>query len=120
MTAGQGGCEELRRQPLSFLKASLSLQYLEWREKQYDLRVRVDVFGRDSSEVPTVKGALTYIASADRARNLNYAGGFSAPSVHTRQQLQAPKTVVQHMAASGLKCCGTTPSGLQSGHYSDA
>ncbi len=50
------------------------MQYLEWREKQYDLRVRVDVFGRESSEVPIVKGALTYIASADRVKNLNYAG----------------------------------------------
>lgn len=62
--------------PASVLFSSgiLSMQYLEWREKQYDLRVRVDVFGRDSSEVPTVRGALTYIASADRAKNLNYAG----------------------------------------------
>ena len=32
------------------------------------------MFGRESSEVPTVKGALTYIASADRVKNLNYAG----------------------------------------------
>ena len=50
------------------------MQYLEWREKQYDLRVRVDVFGRESSAMPLVKGALTYIASADRVKNLNYAG----------------------------------------------
>lgn len=50
------------------------MQYLEWREKQYDLRVRVDVFGRESFEVPIVKGALTYIASADGVENLNYAG----------------------------------------------
>ena len=50
------------------------VQYLEWREKQYDLRVRVDVFGRESSAVPIVKGALTYIASADCVKNLNYAG----------------------------------------------
>ena len=60
----------------------LSMQYLEWREKQYDLRVRVDVFGRDSSEVPTVRGALTYIASADRAKNLNYAGEVCSLCAH--------------------------------------
>jgi len=50
---------------------------LEWREKQYDLRVRVDVFGRESSEVSVVKGALVYIASADHVKNLNYAGKIS-------------------------------------------
>ena len=60
----------------------LSMQYLEWREKQYDLRVRVDVFGRDSSEVPTVRGALTYIASADRTKNLNYAGEVCSLCAH--------------------------------------
>ena len=56
------------------LRVQTLLQYLEWREKQYDLRVRVNVYGRESSEVPIVKGALTYIASADRVENLNYAG----------------------------------------------
>ncbi len=52
----------------------MTAQYLEWREKQYDLRVRVDVFGKESSEEPIVKGALTYIASEDRTKNLNYLG----------------------------------------------
>ena len=56
------------------LRVLSAVQYLEWREKQYDLRVRVDVFGRESLEVPVVRGALTYIASADRVKNLNYAG----------------------------------------------
>lgn len=32
------------------------LQYLEWREKQYDQRHRVDVFGRDPNAAPVVKG----------------------------------------------------------------
>jgi len=32
------------------------------------------VFGRESSEVSVVKGALVYIASADHVTNLNYAG----------------------------------------------
>ena len=38
-------------------------QYLEWREKQYDVRERVDVFGGASATEPIVKGALVYIAS---------------------------------------------------------
>ncbi|CAL5220904.1 g2999 [Coccomyxa viridis] len=62
-----------------------TLAYLEWREKQYDLRVRVDVFGRESLEVPVVRGALTYIASADRVKNLNYAG--PAPREAIAQQI---------------------------------
>ena len=60
-------------------------QYLEWREKQYDLRVRVDVFGKESSEQPVVKGALTYIASEDRTKNLNYLG--TAPAEVIAQQI---------------------------------
>jgi gamma-glutamylcyclotransferase, plant len=48
-------------------------QYLEWREKQYDVRERVDVFGKGSS-LPLVRGALVYIASADRQANANYLG----------------------------------------------
>ena len=77
----QGRREEPRRRLLVCIRF-LSLQYLEWREKQYDLRVRVDVFGRDSSEVPTVKGALTYIASADCAKNPNYAGEVCSICAH--------------------------------------
>ena len=60
-------------------------QYLEWREKQYDLRVRVDVFGKESSEQPVVRGALTYIASEDRTKNLNYLG--TAPAEVIAQQI---------------------------------
>ena len=60
-------------------------QYLEWREKQYDLRVRADVFGKESSEEPIVKGALTYIASEDRTKNLNYLG--TAPAEVIAQQI---------------------------------
>ena len=60
-------------------------QYLEWREKQYDLRVRVNVFGKESSEQPVVRGALTYIASEDRTKNLNYLG--TAPAEVIAQQI---------------------------------
>jgi cation transport regulator ChaC len=41
-------------------------QYLEWREKQYDLRYRSDVFGKESNGQPLVQGALIYIATPDR------------------------------------------------------
>lgn len=63
----------------------MAAQYLEWREKQYDLRVRVDMFGKESSEAPIVKGALTYIATEDRTKNLNYLG--IAPGEVIAQQI---------------------------------
>lgn len=43
-----------------------TLKYLEWREKQYDLRYRSDVFGKESNGRPLVEGALIYIATPDR------------------------------------------------------
>ncbi|GAB4824086.1 hypothetical protein N2152v2_011132 [Parachlorella kessleri] len=51
-----------------------TLAYLEWREKQYDLRVHVDVYSRHHPDVPAVRGALTYVATSDRSRNPNYLG----------------------------------------------
>jgi cation transport regulator ChaC len=49
-----------------------TLAYLEWREKQYDLRATVDVYARDSSAAPLK--ALSYIATADSGANPNYLG----------------------------------------------
>ncbi|GLC33651.1 hypothetical protein PLESTB_000100000 [Pleodorina starrii] len=46
-----------------------TLSYLEWREKQYDVRQRVDVYGSDGEVA--VRGALVYIASP---ANGNYLG----------------------------------------------
>ncbi len=60
-------------------------QYLEWREKQYDVRERVDVFSAASSSEPVVRGALVYIASEDRTKNLNYLG--TAPREAIAQQI---------------------------------
>lgn len=62
-----------------------ALSGLEWREKQYDVRRRVDVWaagahaqgarGAGGSErQPAVSGALVYIGSDDRSRNANYLG----------------------------------------------
>lgn len=50
-----------------------TLQYLEWREKQYDLRAVVPVFGPNSETEPLLT-ALTFIATSDRQRNPNYLG----------------------------------------------
>ena len=35
---------------------------LRWREKQYDLRMHLDVFGASSDSQPVICNALTYIA----------------------------------------------------------
>ncbi|KAG7675134.1 hypothetical protein Ndes2526A_g07889 [Nannochloris sp. 'desiccata'] len=60
-----------------------TLAWLEWREKQYDLREKVDVyppssFSPSSSEPPTsepvVHGALCYIATSCGIANPNYLG----------------------------------------------
>lgn len=60
-----------------------TLAWLEWREKQYDLREKVDVyppssFPSSSSETfsnkPVVRGALCYIATSCSTANPNYLG----------------------------------------------
>ena len=66
---------------------SCCAQYLEWREKQYDVRERVDVFGKDSASEPLVRGALVYIASEDTTKNLNFLG--TAPREAIAQQIAA-------------------------------
>ena len=60
------------------------MQYLEWREKQYDIRQVVDIYGHGSEE-PLVQGALVYIASEDKSRNRNYLG--PAPESVIAQQI---------------------------------
>jgi cation transport protein ChaC len=50
------------------------LDLLETREKQYDERVQIDLFdGAHENAQPLIRGALTYIATADEA-NLNWLG----------------------------------------------
>ncbi len=48
-----------------------TLKYLEWREKQYDLRYRSDVFGRDTNGQPLVTGALC--CSGNRTSVVSFA-----------------------------------------------
>lgn len=51
-----------------------TLRYLEWREKEYDQRLRVDVFESDGAREPAVRDALLYLASSDRTTNPNWVG----------------------------------------------
>ncbi|KAK9823903.1 hypothetical protein WJX72_006269 [[Myrmecia] bisecta] len=62
-----------------------TLKYLEWREKQYDLREYVDIFTKESGPTPAVKGALVYIATANSKANVNYLG--PAPPEDIAQQI---------------------------------
>jgi hypothetical protein len=52
-------------------EVAATVQYLEWREKQYDQRELVDIHARDGTVI--VQGALCYIASDSRA-NANWLG----------------------------------------------
>ena len=50
------------------------LDLLEIREKQYDLRLRLDLHADDAPDAPVVvRGAVTYVATEDPA-NLNWLG----------------------------------------------
>lgn len=51
-----------------------TLAYLEWREKQYDLREKVDVYESLDASEPAVRGALCYIATGCSTANPNYLG----------------------------------------------
>lgn len=57
------------------------LQYLEWREKQYDLRVGLPVFSKDDSEHPIVPLTLVYIATSDTKANKNWLGPASVEEI---------------------------------------
>ncbi|KAJ7513357.1 hypothetical protein O6H91_24G002300 [Diphasiastrum complanatum] len=54
------------------------LSYLEVREKNHDLRAYLDVYMDSSSTEPAVSGALVFIATKDKNKNMNYLG--AAPS----------------------------------------
>jgi cation transport regulator ChaC len=59
-----------------------TLAWLEWREKQYDLRQKVDLYSpsslssspTSSDQQPVVAGALCYIATCCPIKNPNYLG----------------------------------------------
>ncbi|XP_078444685.1 chaC-like family protein isoform X2 [Wolffia australiana] len=52
----------------------IALEYLEVREKQYDLKVYLDFFTDADSTIPAVSGVMVYVASADKDLNRNYLG----------------------------------------------
>lgn len=58
-----------------------TLAWLEWREKQYDLRQRVDVYDAFSSSEPVVRCALCYIATSCSIANPNYLGPASLDAI---------------------------------------
>ncbi|EFN57632.1 hypothetical protein CHLNCDRAFT_12490, partial [Chlorella variabilis] len=49
-------------------------EYLEWREKQYDLRLKVPVYTAATGARQPRLVALTFVATADRAANPNFLG----------------------------------------------
>ncbi|KAK9803126.1 hypothetical protein WJX73_008488 [Symbiochloris irregularis] len=51
-----------------------TLKYLEWREKQYDVRMHFNVYSQASSSRPVITNALTYIATSDLNANSNWLG----------------------------------------------
>lgn len=106
MCLGGTGTRLVVRDASHALKSGCVWQYLEWREKQYDLRVRVDVFGRESAEEPIVRGALTYIASDDRVKNGNYAGASCQTCSGT--QLSFPSVLHDAFAPATKVLCITS------------
>ena len=59
---------------VSSAAAPAVLDLLEIREKQYDLRLRLDLHADDAPDAPVVvRGAVTYVATEDPA-NLNWLG----------------------------------------------
>ncbi|KDD73611.1 hypothetical protein H632_c2005p0 [Helicosporidium sp. ATCC 50920] len=54
---------------------------MEWREKEYDQRLLVDVFESLDASEPKIVGALTYLASHDATSNAQYLGPASVEAI---------------------------------------
>ena len=50
------------------------LQYLEWREKQYDERAKCAFFTAEDDRKPRIQQATTFIATSNKETNPNYLG----------------------------------------------
>jgi cation transport regulator ChaC len=57
-----------------------SIAYLEWREKQYDVRRLCHVYSADSPEQPLLQDVLVYIATESPA-NVNWLGPAPLPAI---------------------------------------
>jgi cation transport regulator ChaC len=81
------------------------VQELEWREKQYDVRLICDVLDADNNVL--VHNALTYIGSSDSTQNLNWGG--AAPLPELAQQIatavgpSGPNYEYLYLLADGLR-----------------
>lgn len=93
-----------------------TLHYLEWREKQYDQRRRVQVWGRDPGATrPDVQDALVYIAGPDKASNPDYLGPAGmddiAHTIATSVGPSGPNHVYLFRLARALRQVGVGPGG---------
>jgi cation transport regulator ChaC len=57
-----------------------TIAYLEWREKQYDVRQLCHVYTADSPEQPVLQDVLVYIAT-DSPANVNWLGPAPLPAI---------------------------------------
>ena len=90
----------------------VALQKLEWREKQYDEKHTVDIHAEDGSV--TVAGALMYVGSTNRERNLNYGGPLPMSELADQIALahgpSGPNTEYLFGIADGLRSIGAEDS----------
>jgi gamma-glutamylcyclotransferase, plant len=86
-----------------------ALAYLEEREKQYDVRLRVDLFKPNDRATPVVERALVFVATPD-TRNVNYLG--AAPLEDIAQTIahargpSGPNWQYLYMLADGMRAWG--------------
>lgn len=87
-----------------------TLHYLEWREKQYDIRRHVSVWAAPGDARPAVEDALVYIAGPDPGSNPDYLGpaplATLAHTVATAEGPSGPNHVYLFRLANGLRMVG--------------
>ncbi|KAJ3696154.1 hypothetical protein LUZ60_001531 [Juncus effusus] len=52
----------------------IALEHLEVREKQYDMKLYLDLFTDLKAVTPAVTGVIVYLASPNKTKNVNYLG----------------------------------------------
>ncbi|KAL6777424.1 hypothetical protein ACKKBF_B21445 [Auxenochlorella protothecoides x Auxenochlorella symbiontica] len=93
-----------------------TLHYLEWREKQYDIRRHVSVWAAPGDARPAVEDALVYIAGPDPGSNPDYLGpaplATLAHTVATAEGPSGPNHVYLFRLANGLRMLGMDDPGV--------